>query len=93
MPCASAQIKYAWPVLIGKIVTLGEVVADVYREHSASDVELPFTARPGGAPANVAVAAARLGVDSGFIGRVGDDLFGDFILGALRSPVVARQPE
>ncbi|MBD0280884.1 MAG: carbohydrate kinase [Thermoleophilaceae bacterium] len=68
---------------MGKIVTLGEVVADVYRERSPSAVELPFTARPGGAPANVAVAAARLGVESGFIGRVGDDLFGDFILDAL----------
>jgi fructokinase len=68
---------------VGKIVTLGEVVADVYREQSPSAVELPFTARPGGAPANVAVAAARLGVESGFIGRLGDDLFGDFILEAL----------
>jgi fructokinase len=68
---------------VGKIVTLGEVVADVYRERSPSEVEQPFTARPGGAPANVAVAAARLGVESGFIGRVGDDLFGDFILHAL----------
>ncbi len=68
---------------MGKIVTLGEVVADVYRERSPSAVELPFTARPGGAPANVAVAAARLGVESGFVGRVGDDLFGDFILDAL----------
>ena len=66
-------------------MTLGEVVADVYRERSASEVELPFTARPGGAPANVAVAAARLGVESGFVGRVGDDLFGDFILGALKA--------
>ena len=64
---------------------MGEVVADVYRERSASEVELPFTARPGGAPANVAVAAARLGVESGFVGRVGDDLFGDFILGALKA--------
>jgi fructokinase len=70
---------------VGKIVTLGEVVADVYRERSASEVELPFTARPGGAPANVAVAAARLGAESGFIGRVGDDLFGDFILAALQA--------
>jgi fructokinase len=70
-------------IAVGKIVTLGEVVADVYRERSPSAVELPFTARPGGAPANVAVAAARLGVESGFIGRVGDDLFGDFILHAL----------
>jgi fructokinase len=68
---------------MGKIVTLGEVVADVYRERAPSELELPFTARPGGAPANVAVAAARLGVESGFIGRLGDDLFGDFILHAL----------
>lgn len=70
---------------MGKIVTLGEVVADVYREDAPSDVELPFTARPGGAPANVAVAAARLGAEAGFIGRLGDDLFGDFILKALES--------
>lgn len=70
---------------MGKIVTLGEVVADVYREHAPSAVELPFTARPGGAPANVAVAVARLGAQAGFIGRLGNDLFGDFILDALES--------
>ena len=70
---------------MGKIVTLGEVVADVYREPSSSHVELPFTARPGGAPANVAVAAARLGAEAAFVGRLGDDLFGDFILEALDS--------
>ena len=70
---------------MGKIVTLGEVVADVYREQAPSDVELPFTARPGGAPANVAVAAARLGAQAGFVGRLGDDLFGDFILVALQA--------
>lgn len=82
---------------MGKIVTLGEVVADVYRERAASDVELPFTARPGGAPANVAVAAAKLGAESGFVGRLGDDLFGEFILKALEAvgvdiSAVLRQP-
>jgi hypothetical protein len=35
---------------MGRIVTLGEVVADVYRERAPSEAELPFTARPGGAP-------------------------------------------
>ena len=70
---------------MGKIVTLGEVVADVYKEDAPSPVERPFTARPGGAPANVAVAAARLGVEAGFVGRLGDDLFGDFILEALEA--------
>jgi fructokinase len=37
---------------VSRIVALGEVVADIYRDESESSVELPFTARPGGAPAN-----------------------------------------
>ena len=82
---------------MGKIVTLGEVVADVYREEMPSEVELPFTARPAGASANVAVAAARLGAEAAFIGRLGDDLFGNFILRALEAvgvdtSAVLRQP-
>jgi fructokinase len=70
---------------LGKIVTLGEVVSDIYRGEELSDVELGFVARPGGAPANVAVAASRLGSESAFVGSVGEDLFGDFILRALES--------
>jgi len=73
---------------VGKIVALGEVVSDIYRDESKSDVEMPFTARPGGAPANVAVAAARLGSEAAFIGSVGEDLFGDFILRALQAECV-----
>ena len=48
-------------------------------------MEMPFTARPGGAPANVAVAASRLGAEAAFVGSVGDDLFGGFILEALEA--------
>lgn len=70
---------------MGKIVTLGEVVSDIYRGEKLSDVELGFIARPGGAPANVAVAASRLGSGAAFVGSVGQDLFGDFILRALES--------
>lgn len=68
---------------MGKIVTLGEVIADIYRDEGDLDVEMPLRALPGGAPANVAVAAARLGAEAAFIGSVGEDLFGDFILRAL----------
>ena len=68
---------------MGKIVTLGEVVSDIYRGEELSEVELGFVARPGGAPANVAVAASRLGSEATFVGSVGQDLFGDFILRAL----------
>ena len=70
---------------MGKIVALGEVVADIYRDESPSEKELPLTARPGGAPANVAVSAARLGEGAAFAGSVGKDLFGDFILRALEA--------
>jgi sugar/nucleoside kinase (ribokinase family) len=68
---------------LGKIVSLGEVVADVYRDGEGTGMGMPFTARPGGSPANKAVAAARLGAESTFVGAVGADLFGDFALGAL----------
>jgi fructokinase len=82
---------------VGKIVTLGEVVADVYREEMPSEVEMPFTARPGGAPANVAVAVAKLGAEAAFVGRLGEDLFGGFILRALEAEgvdtsAILRQP-
>ncbi len=82
---------------MGKIVTLGEVVADVYEEQTPSEVELQFTARPGGAPANVAVAVTKLGAQASFVGRLGDDLFGDFILRALHAvgvetAAVLREP-
>ena len=70
---------------MGRIAALGEVVADIYRNQSPVEVEMPFTARPGGAPANVAVATARLGEEAAFIGSVGNDLFGDFILRALEA--------
>lgn len=74
---------------MGRIVSLGEVVADIYRDEGSSPVEMPFTARPGGAPANVAVAASRLGAEAAFIGSVGNDLFGDFILRALEAEGVS----
>ena len=70
---------------MGKVVALGEVVADIYQDGGGSPVAMPFTARPGGAPANVAVAVSRLGTEAAFVGGVGDDLFGNFILQALEA--------
>lgn len=42
-----------------------------------------FARHAGGAPANVAVAVARLGGRSHFVGSVGRDPFGDFLIGTL----------
>jgi fructokinase len=43
-----------------------------------------FQKRAGGAPANVAVAASRLGADSHMTATVGNDHFGDFLVNRLR---------
>jgi fructokinase len=63
------------------IVTLGEVLIDMFPMQvgqAMGEVEA-FTPKPGGAPANVAVAAKRLGRESAFIGKVGQDLFGEYL--------------
>ena len=58
------------------IITLGEVLIDMTQCGRDGNGNAMFAAYPGGAPANVAVAAARLGASTGFIGKVGDDAFG-----------------
>lgn len=49
----------------------------------STDGGATFKRAAGGAPANVAVACSRLGLKSGFIGKVGDDGFGRFLRGTL----------
>ncbi len=44
-----------------------------------------FTAHAGGAPANVAVAVARLGGRAAFVGMLGHDMFGDLLLRELEA--------
>ena len=58
------------------IVTLGELLIDLTQTDVTAEGVRLLAAFPGGAPANVAVAAARLGVGSAFIGKVGRDSFG-----------------
>lgn len=69
------------------IVCLGEVLIDMFpAEVGRRLVEVTaFHPKPGGAPANVAVAAHRLGASSAFIGKVGDDAFGHFLIDTLRA--------
>jgi len=67
------------------LICLGELLIDMFpaelgRSHAEVSAYRPVA---GGAPANVAVAAHRLGAESAFIGKVGDDPFGRFLLGVL----------
>lgn len=43
-----------------------------------------FIKAPGGAPANMAIAVARLGGRAAFVGKLGDDEFGYMLAGILK---------
>ena len=66
------------------IAALGEVLIDMTQSGTDPFGNRIFTAYPGGAPANVAVAAARLGAKSSFIGKVGMDSFGKSLADTLK---------
>ena len=78
----SKEAKQATDV---QVVCLGEALIDMVSIVSGvSLMEAPaFKKAAGGAPANVAVGLARLGVKAGFIGKVGDDDFGRFLAKVL----------
>lgn len=68
------------------LVCLGEILVDMFPAElgrKLADVSA-FQPKPGGAPANVAVAAARLGARSAFIGKVGEDAFGHYLVQVLK---------
>lgn len=59
------------------VAVLGEAVADAFTAPGeARPGELALRVLPGGGPANTAVALARLGTPTRFLGRLSDDVFG-----------------
>lgn len=69
------------------VIAFGEALVDMLSnrlgEVAGDDGPETFTPYAGGAPANVAVACARLGVPSRFLGMLGEDHFGDFLASEL----------
>ncbi|RTR07138.1 carbohydrate kinase family protein [Halomonas nitroreducens] len=67
------------------VIAFGEALVDMLSSRLGETRDGPetFTPYAGGAPANVAVACARLGVPSHFLGMLGEDHFGDFLAGEL----------
>lgn len=57
------------------LISIGEILIDLTQTATRHHVG-QYAANPGGAPANVAVAASRLGASTAFIGKVGCDQFG-----------------
>ncbi|MBT8186955.1 MAG: carbohydrate kinase, partial [Croceitalea sp.] len=69
-----------------RIFCVGELLIDFVAENQGSNLSKAgiFTKKAGGAPANVACAISRLGGKSTFIGCVGKDPFGTFLLDVLK---------
>ncbi|WOL03664.1 fructokinase-1 [Canna indica] len=70
----------------GLVVCFGEMLIDfVPTEAGVSLAEAGgFVKAPGGAPANAAIAVARLGGRAAFVGKLGEDEFGRMLAATLR---------
>ncbi|MBE5857568.1 MAG: carbohydrate kinase [Lachnospiraceae bacterium] len=64
-----------------KILCIGEMLIDFT---PVKGMENSYTANPGGAPANVAVSAARNEIEAGFLGKLGNDDFGRLLVNTLK---------
>ena len=65
------------------IVAIGEVLIDLTQKGVDELGVGQYASNPGGAPANLAVAAARLGASTAFVGKVGKDAFGKYLRAVL----------
>ena len=63
-------------------MSIGEMLVDFTAVHDENG-DTYYKQNAGGAPANVAVMASKLGVSSGFIGKLGKDMFGKYLRDTL----------
>ncbi len=69
---------------MSKAVCTGEMLID-FTPYGASEAGMPlYEMNPGGACANVACTLARFGVDTAFVGKLGRDYFGEYLVRTLR---------
>ncbi len=61
------------------VIALGELLIDFTQVRSGDDSVRRFEQNPGGAPANVLAVLSKFGIECAFIGKVGNDVFGEFL--------------
>ena len=66
------------------IFAVGKILVDSTPTGPGESGSPKLAATPGGAPANLAVAAAKLGAQTAFIGKVGADGFGSYLTSVLK---------
>ena len=66
------------------VTALGELLIDFTENGKSSQGNPLFEANPGGAPCNVLAMLAKLGHKTAFIGKVGNDFFGEQLRTAIK---------
>ncbi|MEN8904940.1 MAG: carbohydrate kinase [Clostridiales bacterium] len=61
------------------ITAIGEVLIDFLSLERSDNNKLFFEGNPGGAPANVMACISKFGGKTNFIGKVGNDIFGEYL--------------
>jgi sugar/nucleoside kinase (ribokinase family) len=88
-------------VRIPRVIVIGDLLYDLLARVEGSvafgtDTFAPIHAAAGGSGANAAAWLASLGIETHFVGRVGDDLLGETLTGELEgigvTPHVVRDP-
>lgn len=74
-----------------KIISIGEALIDFIPNKKSCDLKdvSEFERVAGGAPANVSAVVAKLGANSSFISKLGQDAFGDYIIDVLKNANVS----
>lgn len=67
------------------VVALGELLVDFTMGGISQQGNLIYEACPGGAPCNVLAMLSKLGKQTGFVGKVGKDMFGTMLKNTLVS--------
>lgn len=74
------------------ITALGEILID-FTPATSMDGKTVFEQNPGGAPANLLAVVSRYGGRTAMIGKVGQDMFGDFLIETLHQNGIEERGE
>lgn len=67
------------------VIALGELLIDFTENGTSASGNPILEANPGGAPCNVLAMLNNLGKKTGFIGKVGKDAFGDYLIETVKN--------
>ena len=73
------------------VTALGELLIDFTENGQSGQGNPVFEANPGGAPCNVLAMLAKLGHKTAFIGKVGNDFFGEFRARSIEIVEIAKK--